>query len=202
MPALDDLMSPLWLQSGQQSAPPPAPYQAGDMRRNMPPVQPRGILESLMDAFTPRKDENGNPKPHTAGDIINAALWVAPGFSGLKTAAPKAPTQGIRAYHGSPNEISAFDRPAYFSPDRNYAAKFGNVHEVQINPKNPYYTNNEAFIEGLRSFPERAAELRANGHDAAILSGSNTAMEPLQLLGGPKQPQIYSLDPSIVSKVP
>jgi ribulose 1,5-bisphosphate synthetase/thiazole synthase len=42
--------------------------------------------------------------------------------------------------------------------------------------------------------------LGSTGHDAVILSGSHDRMEPLQLLGGPKQPQIYSLDPSIVSK--
>jgi hypothetical protein len=123
---------------------------------------------------------------------FGAALGLLPMGGGLKP---------FRAYHGSPANISKFDRPAYFSPDRNYAAKFGNVHEVDISPQNPYYTNNEAFIESLRSFPERAAELRAKGHDAAILSGSDKAMEPLLLLGGYKQPQIYSLDPSIVSKV-
>jgi hypothetical protein len=72
---------------------------------------------------------------------------------------------------------------------------------VDISPKNPLYTNNEALVEQLRSFPERADELRKAGHDAVILSGSKNSMEPLLLLGGYKQPQIYSLDPYIVRNI-
>jgi hypothetical protein len=110
--------------------------------------------------------------------------------------------KGIRAYHGSANQIDNFDRPAYFSPSRDIAAKHGaNVHEVDIAAKNPLYTPDQMLVEGLRSFPDRAAELRKAGHDAVIFSGSKERMEPFQGLGGYIQPQIYALDPSIVSKV-
>jgi hypothetical protein len=144
---------------------------------------------------------DGRTNPEVINRSADLAGLVTGGSYAAAPAMKNASGMGIKAFHGSPAQIEKFDRPAYFSPSRDYAAKFGNVHEVDISPKNPLYTNNEALVEQLRSFPERADELRKAGHDAVILSGSKNSMEPLLLLGGYKQPQIYSLDPSIVRNI-
>jgi len=126
-------------------------------------------------------------------------MALVPGARGVG-AAERAAVKGIRAYHGSPHNISSFDRPAYFSTNRDYASKFGNVYEVDLSPKNPYYTNDHGFVERLRSFPEYADELRSKGHDAVILSSRSDGIEPIMGLGGIIDPQIYTLDSSIVQK--
>lgn len=74
---------PLWLQSGMQSAPPPVPYQRGDMTRNMPPARSVGYGEAIANALLPRIDEQGYKGPGI-GDAINAALWVIPGMRGSR----------------------------------------------------------------------------------------------------------------------
>ena len=130
---------------------------------------------------------------YRAGDDRMLAMALMPG--------PKTP--GIKAFHGSQQAIDQFDRPAYFSPNKDYAARFGdNVYEATLSPKNPHYTNNQSFVESLRSFPERADELRKAGHDAVILSSETDRMAPIMGLGGMIEPQIYTLDPSIAAKAP
>lgn len=157
-------------------------------------------LARLLEIFSPVGTANAAELPR---DPYNPIGYGAPS----RLAGGGGGVQPIRGYHGSENTtITQFDRPAYFSTSREYADKFGigrggRTYEADISPRNPYYTNNEMFIEGLRSFPERGAELKAKGHDAAILSGSPDSLKPLLLLGGYKQPQIYVLDPSIVSGI-
>lgn len=131
----------------------------------------------------------------TAADGVNK-LGMLANFLG-----PGVKLPSIRGFHGTSQQITNFDRPVYFSTSKDYASRFGsNVYEADIAPANPHFTNVPSFVETLRSFPERAAELRRAGHDAVILSGAEDRTTPIMGLGGMIEPQIYVLDPSIIKR--
>jgi hypothetical protein len=69
---LDPSQWPSWMQGAAMPAPPPAPYQAGDLRAGMPPVQPTGLLDTLKSMFS--------NEPWTAGGVLNAAMTALPGM--------------------------------------------------------------------------------------------------------------------------
>lgn len=162
-----------------------------------------GINLGVADAVPGLGQAMGVQEGYRSGDDRNIAMALIPGAPKVAGAVENAAAKGIRAYHGSPHVINEFDRPAYFTTDKNYAQSYGpNLHEVTITPKNPYYTNNRKFIENLDFMKESADLLRSKGHDAAILSGAKDKIEPFMKFDELVEPQIYALDPSIVSKSP
>lgn len=138
MPGLEELM---------------APYQAGDMRRNMPPPpRPTGVLESLMGAIVPRRDENGMPQAPGAGEILMSALMAMPGMGRPTATMPKGPM--FRANNYAEPGVAANAIPAHEMS--RLQRQLGDI--LPITPAN------EAQAQALRAQIRKLDEM----HDAAF----------------------------------
>lgn len=82
--------APLWLQSGQQEAPPRRP--GAHLYEGVKNMRPTGIGESIANALIPQRDGQGMPQAPGARDFISAALMALPGANAARApkAAPKA----------------------------------------------------------------------------------------------------------------
>lgn len=152
--------APLWLQSGMQSAPPPAPYQRGDMLRNMPPARSVGYGEAIANALLPRMDEQGYKGPGI-GDAINAALWVVPGMRGtIKPRQFTKPPPAENANIAPPRtEVDALSQSILDHPKYGLLAR-----QPAESLSNPFLKRNLANMEarGNQRAQEVAAQLPAN----------------------------------------
>lgn len=103
--------------SGMQQAPPLAQFEGGDhLRQGMPPQQVRGPIQAVKDAFTPRQDEQGNPKADSLGSILSAALMSMPGTGRPVGMIPKGPKFQANKYVEPPvaaNGIKAFEHERF-----------------------------------------------------------------------------------------
>ena len=126
---------------------------------------------------------HGNGGVHTP-DTKSAAFksW----FEGSKVVDDAG--KPLVVYHGT--EVAGItnfhipkDGVAYFTPDVGYGyiQKTANVMPCYLSLKNPLYTQNSSWIEGVRSDPSWVADLKAKGHDGIIYAkqgGSLTGKGP------------------------
>lgn len=146
--------------SGVQQAPPLAQFEGGDhLRQGMPPQQVRGPIQTIKDAFTPRQDEQGNPKADSLGSILSAALMSIPGTGRPVGMIPKGPK---------------FQANNYVEPP--VAANAVPAHEVtrlqkQLGRMLPITAENEAEAMAIRAQIRKLDEV----HDAAYWGRDNDA---------------------------
>jgi len=80
----------------------------------------------------------------------------------------------LTVYHGTDAEFTEFkigdNGTAYFTPrsDYSYIENSDKVIPAYLSLKNPYFTDRQRVVEGLRSDPETVAELKAQGYDGVI----------------------------------
>lgn len=146
--------------SGMQQAPPLAQFEGGDhLRQGMPPQRVRGPIETIKGAFTPRQDEQGNPKADSLGSILSAALMSMPGTGRPVGMIPKGPK---------------FQANQYVEPP--VAANAVPAHEVtrlqkQLGRMLPITAENEAEAMAIRAQIRKLDEV----HDAAYWGRDNDA---------------------------
>ena len=85
--------------------------------------------------------------------------------------------RSITVYHGSsrPDVVPNHEKILYVTPDTryNYIQHSEYTYRASFKSQTPYLTDNQSFVEALRSNPERIQVLRDMGYDAVLYSSPN-----------------------------
>jgi hypothetical protein len=96
------------------------------------------------------------------------SAWFRRWFRNSKIMDPSG--RPLVCYHGTESEFDTFQTPAYFASSQNYGYIRNSpvTLAVYLRIENPYMTEDQNFIECLRSFPDRVAKLKKQGYDGVV----------------------------------
>lgn len=156
---LDPSSWPLWMQSGQQPTPPPAPYQQGDLAANMPPVQPTGILDALKGMFS--------REPWSAGGAISAATMGLGRMPGSATASN--PVIPMKSY--KPNTYFPGEPPSAANMNPPKTLNWQGPNESGLNVGGEGYFNRPQLpADPIRGEPGASFASTDRGHNLAVVT--------------------------------
>lgn len=110
--------------------------------------------------------------------------------------------RSITVYHGSsqPDVVPNHEKILYVTPDTryNYIQHSEYTYRASFKSQTPYLTDNQSFVEALRSNPERIQVLRDMGYDAVLYSSPNDLSSGASGWGN-DMAQYVVLNPDILS---